>query len=128
MTPSYTLFVLSHASDKHYVSKYWGTDAWAVPPPQFVFGDCPSPVPLGLRLCWHRYAAPPPSICGRRRRFLMIICRLAADAMLVCLFILLHFSCLHDIAFASVENRSSHVSTTIRANVRIAEFVFKNQI
>src|SRR6218665_1503912 len=28
----FTLFVLLHASDKHYFSKYWGgTDAWAVP-------------------------------------------------------------------------------------------------
>src|SRR6218665_375231 len=28
----FTLFVLSHASDKHYFSKYWGTDACRSPP------------------------------------------------------------------------------------------------
>jgi len=44
-TSFFTLFVLSHASDKHYFSKYWGTNAWAVPPPQ-IWGDRP-PSPSG---------------------------------------------------------------------------------
>ena len=29
---------------QHYFSKYWGTDAWAVPPPQIFWGTVP-PVP-----------------------------------------------------------------------------------
>ena|SRR6218665_1867889 len=35
---------------QHYFSKYWGTDAWAVFPPQ-ILGDRPRSPPLGLRLC-----------------------------------------------------------------------------
>ena len=31
--------------------KYWGTDAWAVPPPQIFRGPSPQS-PLGLRHCW----------------------------------------------------------------------------
>jgi len=51
---------------------------------------------LHLEPCSGR--AAPPLICGRRRRFLTIgapppiICRCAADAIFVCLIILLHFS------------------------------------
>jgi len=44
ITPFFTLFVLSHASDKHYFSKYWGTDAWAVPTSIF-WGDRPPSPP-----------------------------------------------------------------------------------
>src|SRR6218665_317904 len=33
---------------QNYFSKYWGTNAWAVPPPQ-IFGGTVPPVPLGLR-------------------------------------------------------------------------------
>jgi len=74
--------------------------------------------------CVGRAAPPPPSIC--KRRFLMIgappppppiICRRAVDAILVCLFILLHFHSLHDFAIkktakiivqhAYLDNRSS---------------------
>src|SRR6218665_318184 len=30
---------------QHYFSKYWGTNAWAVPPPQIFFGGDRPPVP-----------------------------------------------------------------------------------
>src|SRR6218665_3801826 len=43
MTPFFTLFVLSHASDNTTSQNIGGTDAWAVPPPQ-ILGDRP-PVP-----------------------------------------------------------------------------------
>src|SRR6218665_706712 len=36
---------------QHYFSKYWGTDAWAVPHLKFWAGTVPL-VPLGLRLCF----------------------------------------------------------------------------
>src|SRR6218665_1150886 len=41
MTPFLLCSCFSHASDKHYFSKCWGTNAWAAPPPQ-IFGG-PSP-------------------------------------------------------------------------------------
>src|SRR6218665_3366559 len=47
MTPFFTLFVLSRASDKHYFSKYWG-DGCMGRPPNSIFGGN---VPLGLRPC-----------------------------------------------------------------------------
>ena len=37
----FTLFILSRVSDKHYFSKYWGTNAWAVPPLQILGGPSP---------------------------------------------------------------------------------------
>ena len=51
MTPFFTLFVLSRASDNTTSQNIGGTDAWAVPHLTF-WGDRP-PVPLGLRL-WKR--------------------------------------------------------------------------
>src|SRR6218665_4230084 len=50
MTPFFTLFVFSRASDKHYFSKYWGGRMHGPsPPPQIFFGgDRPCP-PIGLR-------------------------------------------------------------------------------
>src|SRR6218665_1995723 len=51
MTPFFTLFMLSHASDKHYFSKYWGRDGcMGRPPPQILRGPSPQS-PLGLRPC-----------------------------------------------------------------------------
>src|SRR6218665_544554 len=46
----FTQFLLSHASDntRAYFSKYWGTDAWAVPPPHILEGTIPQS-PLSLR-------------------------------------------------------------------------------
>jgi len=37
MAPFFTLFILSHASEQHYFSKYWGDRCMGRPPPQFVF-------------------------------------------------------------------------------------------
>ena len=53
MTPFFTLFVLSRASDYTTSQNIGGTDAWAVPPPQSFFGTVP-PVPP---------RSPPLSIC-----------------------------------------------------------------
>src|SRR6218665_3285659 len=47
-----TLFVLSRASDKHYFSKYWGTDAWAVPHLKFFWGPSPQFPPRSPPLYW----------------------------------------------------------------------------
>src|SRR6218665_1592026 len=53
MTPFFTLFVLSRASDNTTSQNVGGgTDAWAVPPPQIWGGGVP-PVPLGLRSALH---------------------------------------------------------------------------
>src|SRR6218665_305935 len=46
---------------QHYFSKHWGTDAWAVPPPQ-IFGDRPpipprSP-PLHIHIYIYMYIGP----------------------------------------------------------------------
>src|SRR6218665_1789441 len=38
----FSQFVLCRASNKHYFSKYWGTDAWAVPHLYFWGGGRPS--------------------------------------------------------------------------------------
>jgi len=43
ITPFFTLFMLSHASDKHYFSKYWGDGCMGRPHLKF-WGDRP-PVP-----------------------------------------------------------------------------------
>src|SRR6218665_1950675 len=51
MTPFFTLFVLSHASDKHYCSKYWGDGCLGRPHTSNFWGDRPPSPPLGLRLC-----------------------------------------------------------------------------
>src|SRR6218665_2038313 len=37
-TPFFTLFVLSHASDKHYFSKYWGGRMHGPSPPSQILG------------------------------------------------------------------------------------------
>src|SRR6218665_955337 len=42
---------------QHYFSKYWGTNAWAVPTPQIFWGDRP-PVPLDLRPCLVDFEIP----------------------------------------------------------------------
>ena len=44
MTPCFTLFVLSNASDKHYISKYWGRRMHG-PSPTSNFGEGPSHIP-----------------------------------------------------------------------------------
>src|SRR6218665_3375271 len=60
MTPFFTLFMLSHASDKHYFSKYWGDGCMGRPPPQILGGPYPSPLrfpPVSIAMiilcvCW----------------------------------------------------------------------------
>src|SRR6218665_610614 len=47
-TPFFTLFVLSHASDKHYFSKYWGDGCMGRHPISNFGGTVPQS-PLGLR-------------------------------------------------------------------------------
>src|SRR6218665_2311031 len=42
-TPFFTLFVPFARIPQHYFSKYWGTDAWAIPPPQILGNRPPSP-------------------------------------------------------------------------------------
>jgi len=46
-----THFVLFPHIPQHYFSKYWGTDAWAIPPPQIFWGNRPPrpQSPLSLR-------------------------------------------------------------------------------
>jgi len=41
MTPFFILFVISHASDKHYFSKYWRYGCMDRPPPQSLWGPSP---------------------------------------------------------------------------------------
>ena len=52
MTPFFTLFELSRASDDATSQNIGGTDAWAVPHLKFG-GDRPQKSPLGLRPCLH---------------------------------------------------------------------------
>src|SRR6218665_2910917 len=57
MTPFFTLFVLSRASDKHYFSKYWGDGCMGRPPIQIFEGTFPSD-PLGVRPCRELMSKP----------------------------------------------------------------------
>ena len=50
MTPFFTLFVFSRASDNTTSENIGGTDAWAVPHLKFLGGPFPQ-FPLGLRPC-----------------------------------------------------------------------------